>query len=78
VSLASSLSLELVAEGIEHESQADYLRNVGCEYGQGFYLGRPVAAQTMGELLGREPRGGGHLQSGPPLPAHAGSANIHH
>jgi EAL domain-containing protein (putative c-di-GMP-specific phosphodiesterase class I) len=56
VSLASSLGLELIAEGIEHESQANYLRAIGCEYGQGFHLGRPVPAQAMAELLERECR----------------------
>jgi diguanylate cyclase (GGDEF)-like protein/PAS domain S-box-containing protein len=54
VSLASSLGLELVAEGIESEAQASYLRELGCEYGQGYHLGRPVPAQAMDELLARE------------------------
>ena len=54
VSLAGSLGLVLIAEGIERESQAKYLRETGCEYGQGFHLGRPVPAQAMGELLERQ------------------------
>jgi EAL domain-containing protein (putative c-di-GMP-specific phosphodiesterase class I) len=54
VALASSLGLELVAEGIERASQARYLRDIGCEYGQGFHLGRPIPAQEMGELLDRK------------------------
>ncbi len=53
VSLASSLGLELVAEGIERQSQANYLRDLGCQYGQGFHLGHPVPAQAMGDLLDR-------------------------
>jgi diguanylate cyclase (GGDEF)-like protein/PAS domain S-box-containing protein len=53
VSLAGSLGLVLVAEGIERESQAKYLRDTGCEYGQGFYLGSPIPAHAMGELLER-------------------------
>jgi EAL domain-containing protein (putative c-di-GMP-specific phosphodiesterase class I) len=59
VSLARSLGLALVAEGIERESQANYLRETGCAYGQGFHLGRPVPAQAMGELLGHQRHGGG-------------------
>ena len=51
VSLASSLGLELVAEGIETESQARHLRGLGCEYGQGYHLGRPVPAAAMEQLL---------------------------
>jgi diguanylate cyclase (GGDEF)-like protein/PAS domain S-box-containing protein len=58
VSLAGSLGLALVAEGIEHEAQAHYLRGIGCEYGQGYHLGRPVPAQAMAELLGRQRHGG--------------------
>ena len=57
VALAASLGLELVAEGIEHESQANYLRKTGCEYGQGFHLGRPIPADAMGELLERHCHG---------------------
>jgi diguanylate cyclase (GGDEF)-like protein/PAS domain S-box-containing protein len=39
--LAKTLNLEVVAEGIETEEQALSLRMLGCEQGQGFYLGRP-------------------------------------
>jgi len=41
VYLAKNLGLGLIAEGIETEQQAIVLRGLGCEYGQGFYLGRP-------------------------------------
>jgi EAL domain-containing protein (putative c-di-GMP-specific phosphodiesterase class I) len=57
VSLASSLGLELVAEGVERESQALELQELGCEYGQGFHLGRPVDAAAMEDLLDRASRG---------------------
>jgi diguanylate cyclase (GGDEF)-like protein len=53
VSLAGSLGLDLVAEGIEHESQARQLRFLGCEYGQGYHLGRPVPVEAMEEVLSR-------------------------
>ena len=54
VALASSLGLVLVAEGIERASQENYLREAGCEFGQGFYLGRPVPAKVMGQILDRQ------------------------
>jgi diguanylate cyclase (GGDEF)-like protein/PAS domain S-box-containing protein len=54
VSLASSLGLELIAEGIETEPQARHLRGLGCEYGQGYHLGRPVPVDAMDALLHRE------------------------
>jgi EAL domain-containing protein (putative c-di-GMP-specific phosphodiesterase class I) len=55
VSLATSLGLEVVAEGIEHESQAVELRRLGCEYGQGFHLGRPVPVEAIDERLDAVP-----------------------
>jgi diguanylate cyclase (GGDEF)-like protein/PAS domain S-box-containing protein len=41
VQLGKNLGLEVTAEGIETESQVLTLRALGCERGQGFYLGRP-------------------------------------
>jgi EAL domain-containing protein (putative c-di-GMP-specific phosphodiesterase class I) len=41
VQLAKNLGLGLIAEGIETEQQAILLRGLGCDHGQGFYLGRP-------------------------------------
>lgn len=51
VSLANALDLQLVAEGIENESQRLQLLELGCAYGQGFHLGRPVPAESMNELI---------------------------
>jgi diguanylate cyclase (GGDEF)-like protein/PAS domain S-box-containing protein len=42
VRLAATLGMEVVAEGIETEAQADALRLLGVRYGQGYGLGRPV------------------------------------
>jgi EAL domain-containing protein (putative c-di-GMP-specific phosphodiesterase class I) len=36
LALADTLSLDVVAEGIEHTEQADVLNKLGCRYGQGF------------------------------------------
>ena len=44
VSLARSLGLTVVAEGVEQEEQASFLRDLGCEQVQGFFFGRPVPA----------------------------------
>ena len=43
IGLAKSLGLRVVAEGIEHASQLDYLLANGCEEGQGYLLSRPLA-----------------------------------
>ncbi|MGE3270624.1 MAG: putative bifunctional diguanylate cyclase/phosphodiesterase [Chloroflexota bacterium] len=52
VDLARTLSLSTVAEGIELESQADRLTELGCNLGQGFLYSRPVPAEEIDRLLG--------------------------
>ena len=42
VSLAQSLSLSVIAEGVETEAQRDFLAGVGCYSYQGFLFGRPL------------------------------------
>jgi sensor c-di-GMP phosphodiesterase-like protein len=42
VQLADPLKLRTVAEGIETVEQADLLRGMGCQYGQGFLFSRPL------------------------------------
>jgi PAS domain S-box-containing protein len=44
VSLAASFGLSTIGEGIEHEETLSLLRELGVEYAQGFYLGRPAPA----------------------------------
>lgn len=41
-SLAHVLGLEVVAEGVEERGQASFLRDIGCEYFQGFLIGKPM------------------------------------
>jgi len=53
VTLGASLGKEVIAEGIESESQLDQLRDMGCGSGQGFHLSRPLAAQSVDQLLDR-------------------------
>jgi EAL domain-containing protein (putative c-di-GMP-specific phosphodiesterase class I) len=48
ISLAHSLGLAVVAEGIETEQQLSVLRTLGCDYGQGYLFGRPKPAQILG------------------------------
>jgi diguanylate cyclase (GGDEF)-like protein/PAS domain S-box-containing protein len=46
VALGNTLSLEVVAEGIELPEQWHTLRGLGCELGQGFYFARPMNAES--------------------------------
>ncbi|HEY3190173.1 MAG TPA: EAL domain-containing protein [Solirubrobacteraceae bacterium] len=51
VELGRSLGLSLVAEGIEHESQSQTLRALGCTFGQGYYHGRPAGSERIRALV---------------------------
>jgi diguanylate cyclase (GGDEF)-like protein/PAS domain S-box-containing protein len=42
ITMADALALEVVAEGVEREAQADSLRELGCGFAQGYLFGRPV------------------------------------
>ena len=47
ITLAHSLKLEVVAEGVETQEQLDILRALGCEYGQGYFFSRPLDEQSV-------------------------------
>jgi diguanylate cyclase (GGDEF)-like protein/PAS domain S-box-containing protein len=56
ISLAHSLKLKVVAEGVETAEQSRFLRLNRCDELQGFYFGRPVPASEFAALLGGERR----------------------
>jgi diguanylate cyclase len=51
ISLAKSLNLKVVAEGIETAEQLECLAKLGCQYGQGYLFSRPVPAIEATRLL---------------------------
>ncbi len=53
VSLAHGLGIDVVAEGIETARQAELLRALGCDRGQGFLFARPSPAREVARRLGR-------------------------
>ena len=52
VNLGKNLGIKVVAEGIEHISQAERLIGLGCDYGQGFLFSKAVPASSVPPLLG--------------------------
>jgi diguanylate cyclase (GGDEF)-like protein len=53
ISMGHSLQLGLVAEGVETEEQAHFLREHGCELAQGWLFGRPMPRNEFSALLTR-------------------------
>jgi len=51
IAMAKALDLKVVAEGIEDQGQADFLRELGCELGQGYLFSKPLPAQDFEKLL---------------------------
>ena len=51
LSLAKSLDMEVVAEGVETAEQLNYLRTLNCGYAQGYHLSKPVESIKFEALL---------------------------
>ena len=51
ITLGKGLNLNVVAEGVETEELKDLLKNLGCEYIQGYLFSKPVPAKEATKLL---------------------------
>jgi EAL domain-containing protein (putative c-di-GMP-specific phosphodiesterase class I) len=51
IQIARVRHLQTVAEGVETWAQAQRLRRLGCEYGQGFYFARPLSAEAAWRVI---------------------------
>ena len=51
ITLAHSLRLSVVAEGVETKEQFDYLDNLGCDEIQGYLFSPPVSASEFSKML---------------------------
>lgn len=51
VALAHVLGMEVIAEGVENAEQLEILREMGCEYVQGYLISRPMDADTAFRML---------------------------
>jgi len=50
VLIGHSLQLKLVGEGIETQQHFDYLASLGCDYGQGYYISKPISVKSFIDL----------------------------
>ena len=51
LALAEALDMQVIAEGIENEQQRDLLLAMGCQYGQGYWFGKPTSAEVATDML---------------------------
>jgi EAL domain-containing protein (putative c-di-GMP-specific phosphodiesterase class I) len=48
--MAHELGMKVIAEGVETEQQRDLLAAAGCDYGQGYWFAKPMAAEDFAAL----------------------------
>ncbi|WP_068740361.1 EAL domain-containing protein, partial [Oleiphilus sp. HI0117] len=51
ISMAHSLNLKVVAEGVENQEQYKLLKDLNCDYAQGYLFGRPMAPDIFARHL---------------------------
>jgi EAL domain-containing protein (putative c-di-GMP-specific phosphodiesterase class I) len=54
ISIAKTLGLKVLAEGVETKEQLDFLKNEGCDYYQGYYYSNPISADEFKTLLKKD------------------------
>ena len=51
IAMAKRLDIKVIAEGIETQNQLTYLQKHGCNYGQGYFLGKPMSGDEFSHLV---------------------------
>jgi diguanylate cyclase (GGDEF)-like protein/PAS domain S-box-containing protein len=64
ITLGRNLGLRVIAEGVETAEQVTKLRDLGCEFAQGFYFSVPINAQEATDLLAEEHHWSGASKTG--------------
>jgi EAL domain-containing protein (putative c-di-GMP-specific phosphodiesterase class I) len=54
IKIAKSMKIETIAEGVEFEGQAKILRDMGCDYVQGYLYGKPMPADRFAKRLAEQ------------------------
>jgi EAL domain-containing protein (putative c-di-GMP-specific phosphodiesterase class I) len=56
VTLAHVLDERVIAEGVETEGQLACLREIGCDFAQGYYFAKPLNSEAASALVAEQPR----------------------
>ena len=51
IHMVKELGYKTIAEGVEEKEQYDYLKSIGCDMIQGYYLGKPMSSDDIKKLL---------------------------
>jgi diguanylate cyclase (GGDEF)-like protein/PAS domain S-box-containing protein len=67
INMAHTLGLRVVAEGVETREELQFIKDRGCDVGQGYYFSRPLTASAFAERL-EEQNGTMATSCSPPIP----------
>ena len=45
--LAHTLDMKVVCEGVEKQEHVDFLKKIGCDYGQGYFFSKPIPEEEF-------------------------------
>ena len=51
IKLAANLGMDVIAEGVESEEQLNFLKDMNCEFAQGYYYSKPVDSSLASEMV---------------------------
>ncbi len=54
IKLAQNLKMKVIAEGIENYEQLAQLKQLGCEYGQGYLISQPLEVEAAGKFINKQ------------------------
>ena len=54
VKMGQTLNMKVIAEGVEHKEQVEYLSKIGCNQYQGYYFSRPLSADDFETLFSEQ------------------------
>ena len=75
INMGKRLQLTMVCEGVENPGQIDYLRNIGCDIGQGYFISKPMPLDEFSDYVSAHSGAGGGAPSAPSTPAEPSSSS---